>query len=159
MASADRLVVKVTDGATQHIKLRYTKDILPIERAEGAKSDWIDLRCATEVYMWPGDYYLIPLGVAMQLPEGYEAHIIPRSSTFEKYRILMANSYGLIDNAYAGDRDEWKFPAYATARVHIPKNERICQFRIVKTQPKIEFEVVEHLEKPNRNGIGSTGRI
>lgn len=142
----------------QTIKVKYTKpNMLPIEKYE--TGDWIDLRCGQDTYLEPGEYNLIPLGVAMQLPDGYEAHIIPRSSTFRKYKVLLANSYGLIDNSYCGDGDEWKFPVYATEETFIPKNERICQFRIVKKQPVIEFETVETLGNPDRGGLGSTGRI
>lgn len=137
--------------------LKYLRDILPIEKIEAG--DWIDLRCGKRTELKKGEYAQIPLGVAMQLPEGYEAHIIPRSSTFRKYKVILANSYGLIDNSYCGDNDEWTFPVYATESTVIPMNERICQFRIVQTQPEIEFEIAETLGNPDRGGLGSTGRI
>lgn len=139
------------------IKIKYIRDINPIEILD--TGDWIDLRCGSDTWVEPGEYVQIPLGVAMELPEGYEAHVIPRSSTFRKYKILLANSMGLIDNSYCGNKDEWHFPAYATEEVKIPKNERICQFRIVPVQPKIEFEIVDKLDSPDRGGFGSTGRI
>ena len=115
-----------------------------------------------------GEKKLIPLGVAMQLPKGYFAEIVPRSSTFSKYGIIMTNSVGIIDESYCGDNDEWRFPAMALypndfrngkTCCFIPKNERIAQFRIVKKQPKIEFIRVEELGNEDRGGIGSTGRI
>ena len=94
----------------------------------------------------------------MQLPKGYEAHVVPRSSTFKRYRVIMTNSVGIIDSAYCGDGDEWQFPVYSTETTIIPKNERICQFRIVKTQPYAVIEKVDHLGNKNRGGLGSTGR-
>ena len=139
------------------IKIKYLRDILPIEKIE--KGEWIDLRCGMDIAMKKGEYRQIPLGVAMQLPDGYEAHVIPRSSTFKKYHALLANSYGLIDNSYCGDNDEWTFPALATEDTVIPKNERICQFRILPIQPEIDFEIVNVLGNPDRKGLGSTGRV
>ena len=93
----------------------------------------------------------------MILPEGYEAHVLPRSSTAGKFGIICANSMGVIDNSYSGNEDEWRFPAYAIRNTIITKGDRICQFRIVKNQPELEFEVVEHLNDISRGGIGSTG--
>lgn len=124
----------------------------------GGKSDWIDLRAAEDVSMKAGEFCLIPLGVAMKLPEGYEAHVIPRSSTYKHYGILQTNSCGLIDESYCGDRDQWFFPALAMRDTVIHKNDRICQFRIMKHQPEIFFEETEELTGENRGGFGSTGR-
>lgn len=138
------------------IKVReITQGCCPIKTEQG---DWIDLKTARDVELNTNEFKLIPLGVAIELPEGYEAHIIPRSSTFLKTKALQANSYGLIDNAYCGDHDEWHFPALATEHVKIPRGTRICQFRIVEKQPEIEFEVVETLGNEDRGGFGSTGR-
>lgn len=138
------------------IKIKYLKDILPIETRD--VGDWIDLRAAEDVYMAKGDEKMIPLGVAMELPKGYEALVAPRSSTFKKYHIMLANSIGIIDESYKGDNDEWHFPAYAVRDTFIEKNERICQFRIIEHQPKVGFVQVLHLGNPNRGGLGSTGR-
>lgn len=121
------------------------------------QGDWIDLRSRIDVVLFKGEYMLIPLGIAMEIPEGYEAHIAPRSSTFKHYGILQTNSVGVIDNSYCGDNDEWCFPAYATRQTTIEKGERICQFRIIKKQPEIEFQEVETLGNPDRGGFGSTG--
>ena len=137
----------------EKIKIKYLADIEPLEQ----HGDWIDLRAAEDVELKKGEYKLIPLGVAMQLPEGYEAHVLPRSSTFKKHKIILANSIGIIDNDYCGDGDEWHFPAYATEDTFIKKNDRICQFRIVKNQPEIMFEVVDILGNDDRGGLGSTG--
>ena len=142
-------------GDSMEIKIKYLEDIEPIEQKDG--SDWIDLRTAQDIHMSIGEFKLIPLGVAMQLPDGYEAQVIPRSSTFKNWGILLANSFGLIDESYCGNSDEWKFPAIAFKETHIPKNTRICQFRIQKKQPSIKFTTVNDLGNPNRGGIGSTG--
>ncbi len=122
------------------------------------KSDWIDLRAAETVDMEPMEFKLIPLGIAMQLPAGYEAHVIPRSSTFKNFGIVQANSMGLIDESYCGDNDQWYFPAIALRKTTIHANDRICQFRIMKHQPQIEFREVDNLNNESRGGIGSTGK-
>lgn len=137
------------------IKIKYLTDIEKIEKIE--VGDMIDLRCAEDIEMHKGEFKLIPLGVAMELPEGYEAHVYPRSSTFKKHKILLSNSVGVIDCSYNGDGDQWQFPAYAMEDTFIPKNTRICQFRIFENQPDIELVEVESLGNENRGGIGSTG--
>ncbi|MDY3281162.1 dUTP diphosphatase [Dysosmobacter sp.] len=134
----------------------FHEDMEPLCYVEG-KSDWIDLRAAEEVTLKAGEFRLIPLGVAMALPEGYEAHLAPRSSTFKNYGILQTNSIGVVDWSYRGDNDEWRMPVYATRDVTIEKGARICQFRIVENQPKLNFVRVEHLDGPDRGGFGSTG--
>lgn len=139
------------------IKIRYLRDIQKIERFN--VGDWIDLRAAEDVMIDSGQFKLIPLGVAMELPQGYEALVAPRSSTFKKLGIILANSIGIIDESYQGDGDEWHFPAYAVKDTFIHKNERICQFRIIKHQPMIRLLEVDHLGNEDRGGIGSTGRI
>jgi dUTP pyrophosphatase len=119
--------------------------------------DWIDLRAAEEVHLKAGEYKLIPLGVVMELPQGYEALVAPRSSTFKKCGIVMTNSIGIIDESYKGDNDEWHFPAYAVRDTVIHKNERICQFRIMAHQPLIHLKEVETMGNKDRGGFGSTG--
>ena len=135
----------------------FHEDMEPLCYVDG-KSDWIDLRAAEEVTLKAGEFALIPLGVAMALPEGYEAHLAPRSSTFKNYGILQTNSIGVVDWSYRGDNDEWRMPVYATRDVTIEKNARICQFRIVRNQPPLTFTRVEHLDGPDRGGFGSTGK-
>lgn len=139
------------------IKLKYTVEGVS-SVAKIREGDWIDLYAADSVRLQAGDFKLIPLGVAMKLPTGYEAHVVPRSSTYMKYHVIQANSMGVIDNAYCGDLDEWKFPAYATEDTFIPAGDRICQFRIVRKQPSIKFAIVSTLGGKNRGGFGSTGR-
>lgn len=138
------------------VKIKYVKDeMVKIKQIENG--DWIDLRVAEDVHLEPNEFKLIPLGVAMALPTNHEALVIPRSSTFKNYGIIQANSIGLIDETYCGDNDEWKFPAYATRAVDIPKNARICQFRIFKHQPTVVLVEAEHLSDTDRGGFGSTG--
>ena len=139
------------------IKIKYLRDIQKIEKFN--VGDWVDLRAAEDIVMKAGEYKMIPLGVAMELPNGYEALVAPRSSTFIKYDILLANSIGIIDETYKGDNDEWHFPALAINDTIIHKNERICQFRIIEHQPLFILKEVESLNNPNRGGIGSTGRV
>lgn len=139
------------------IKIKYfDNEIDKIEKID--KGDWIDLRSAETVEMKQGEYRLIKLGVGMTLPEGYEAHIVPRSSTFKNFGIIQTNHCGVIDESYCGDNNQWHFPAYALRDTIIHKNDRICQFRIVKKQPAVEFEVVDHLSETNRGGFGSTSK-
>ena len=137
------------------IKIKYFTDIEHIEKI--SQGDWIDLRAAETVSLSKGEFKLISLGVGMILPDGYEAHIVPRSSTFKKFHIIQTNHMGIIDNSYCGEQDEWKFPALAVEDTVINKNDRICQFRIVKKQPEIVFEQVEKLSDTSRGGFGSTG--
>ena len=137
------------------IKIKYFTDIEHIEKI--SQGDWIDLRAAETVSLSKGEFKLISLGVGMILPDGYEAHIVPRSSTFKKFHIIQTNHMGIIDNSYCGEQDEWKFPALAVEDTIINKNDRICQFRIVKKQPEIVFEQVEKLSNTSRGGFGSTG--
>ena len=119
--------------------------------------DWIDLRAAERIELKAGEFKLIPLGVAMALPEGYEANVVPRSSTFKKYGVIQTNSFGVIDFSYRGDKDQWFMPVYAMRDTVIDFDDRICQFRIVENQPKITFTEVDHLDNESRGGFGSTG--
>ena len=133
----------------------FDNEITPLEKI--AKGDWIDLRAAEDVKLPAGSFKLIRLGVGMILPEGFEAHIAPRSSTFKNFGIIQTNSPGIVDNSYSGEADEWRMPVYALRDTVICKNDRICQFRIVEKQPDIEFKTVSHLHAESRGGFGSTG--
>lgn len=139
------------------IKIKYLRGVESIEMFKNG--DWVDLRAAEDIKYNSGSFFMIPLGVAMQLPEGYEAIVAPRSSTFKKYGIIMVNSVGVIDESYCGNNDEWQFPAYAVYGGMIHKNERICQFRIIKHQPKLHLIPVEDLGNEDRGGFGSSGSI
>lgn len=141
------------------IKIKYfDKDIEKLTYIGGGKSNWIDLRSAETVHLKKGEFHLIPLGVGMKLPEGYEAHIVPRSSTYKNFKIIQTNHMGIIDNSYSGDSDQWMMPVIAMEDTVIHKNDRICQFRIEKIQPQIEFEEVKHLDEVSRGGFGSSGK-
>jgi dUTP pyrophosphatase len=139
------------------IKIKYhSNEIDKITNIE-YKSDWYDLRSAENVSLKAGEYKLISLGVSMELPEGYEAYIIPRSSTFKNFGIIQTNHFGLVDESYHGNNDIWKFSAYALRDTEIKVNDRICQFRIQKKMPIIKFKEVDFLDNEDRNGFGSTG--
>ena len=140
------------------IRIKYFSDKIDKLTYVDGKSDWIDLRASEDVELKAGEFKLIPLGVAMELPKGYEAHLVQRSSTFKNYGILQTNSCGIIDCSYCGDEDMWRMPVYATRDTMIHQNDRICQFRIVENQPKITFDEVESLGNADRGGFGSTGR-
>jgi dUTP pyrophosphatase len=151
-------VMRESFDVTETIEIKYMDaDIERIEKID--VGDWIDLRCAEDIVMYSGEYKAIPLGVAMKLPEGYEAIVAPRSSTFKKYGLVMANSIGIIDESYCGSDDQWHFLAYAMHGCKIKKNERICQFRIFKHQPPVVLREVDKLSAVNRGGMGSTGRM
>jgi dUTP pyrophosphatase len=155
----------------EKIKIKYHDGVEPIEKL--TIGDWIDLRAAENVFIPLNEFALISLGVSMKLPDGYEAHIVPRSSTFKTWGIIQTNHTGIVDNSYCGTNDVWKLPVFCLEeRGELPdpsgendtllgtwihKNDRICQFRIVKKQPEIEFEVVNHLNSKSRGGFGSTG--
>lgn len=140
------------------IEIKYhSQDINKLTYIDG-KSDWIDLRSAEDVELKAGEFKLISLGVSMKLPEGYEAHVVPRSSTFKNYGIIQTNHCGIIDESYCGTDDVWKFPAYALRDTVIHKNDRICQFRIIEHQPTIIFAETDKLDNENRGGFGSTGK-
>lgn len=141
-----------------NIKIKYFTDKMERLTYIDGKSDWIDMRAAEDVELKSGDFRLIPLGVAMELPQGYEAHLVPRSSTFKNFGIIQTNHMGVIDETYCGDNDQWFFPAYALRDTQIREGDRICQFRIMQHQPAISFEEVESLGRVDRGGLGSTGR-
>lgn len=141
----------------QTITIKYFTDRIDRLTYIDGKSDWIDLRAAEDVTLQAGEFKLIPLGVAMKLPSGYEAHIVPRSSTFKNFGIIQTNHQGIVDETYCGDGDQWFFPAYALRDTTIRVNDRICQFRIMEHQPTIWFDEVSALMDQDRGGIGSTG--
>ena len=140
------------------IKIKYFNDKLEKLTYIDGKSDWIDLRASEDVDLKQGEFKLIPLGVAMQLPKGYEAHIVPRSPTFKNFGIIQTNHQGVVDCSYCGDNDQWFMPALAVRDTHISFNDRICQFRIMENQPKIAFDEVVSLISTDRGGFGSTGK-
>ena len=141
----------------EKIVIKYFTDKIEKLRYIDGKSDWIDLRAAEDVTMKKGEFKLISLGIAMQLPKGYEAHVVPRSSTYKNFGIIQANHMGVIDESYCGDNDCWFFPAIAVRDTEIHVNDRICQFRIMEHQPVIKFEETDVLTGKDRGGFGSSG--
>lgn len=138
------------------IKVKYfSKEVPRLNKID--KGDWIDLTASESIELNPGDHKLIPLGIAVKLPDGYEAHIAPRSSTFKNFGVLQTNSVGVVDETYCGDNDQWFMSVYATRRQTIYKGDRICQFRIMKKMPVVLIEEVDMLNEPDRGGHGSTG--
>lgn len=140
------------------IKIKYFSDRIEKLGYIAGNSDWIDLRVAEETVMKKGEFKLIKLGVAMELPAGYEAHIVPRSSTYKNFGLIQTNSMGVVDESYKGDNDEWMFPALAMRDTEIHIGDRICQFRIMKHQPEIRFEEVAFLDGTDRGGFGTSGK-
>lgn len=140
------------------IRIKYLSDEIEKLCYIDGKSDWIDLRAAKDVELKAGQSALIPLGVAMELPRGYEAHVVPRSSTFKNFGVIQTNHMGVIDETYCGDGDQWFFSAYALRDTVIRVNDRICQFRIMEHQPAFSFETVASLGNEDRGGHGSTGK-
>jgi len=139
------------------IRIKYFTDKIDKITYIAGKSDWMDLRAAEDITMKAGDFRLVPLGIGMELPKGYEAHVVPRSSTFKNYGLIQTNSMGVVDESYCGDNDQWYWPAYATRDVTIHANDRICQFRIMEHQPAFNFIEVDELGGEDRGGFGSTG--
>ena len=141
---------------TKTIKIKYhNPNVDKIKKIN--VGDWIDLRASETVKLNAGEFKLISLGVSMKLPEGYEAHIVPRSSTFKNFGVIQTNHCGIIDNSYSGTNDVWMFPAYALRDTTISENDRVCQFRIIEKMPEVSFEEVEELDGEDRGGFGSTG--
>lgn len=138
------------------IQIRYHEGAEPLEILN--QGDWIDLKAAETVTLKAGEFRKISLGVSMKLPEGYEAHIVPRSSTFRNWGIIQVNCVGIIDNSYCGDDDIWGYQVMAMRDTTIERGDRICQFRLMKKMEKPELITVEHLTGPNRGGFGSTGK-
>lgn len=138
------------------LQIKYFSDSID-KIAKIDKGDWIDLRSAETVKLKAGEFRIIKLGIGMILPDGYEAHIVPRSSTYKNFKILQTNSMGVIDNSYSGENDEWGMPVVAMEDTEIRVNDRVCQFRIMPKMPNIDIVTVEHLNDISRGGFGSTG--
>ena len=157
----DNLTTVESEDISLKIRCKFfDKTVYPdgLQKIGGNRSDWIDLRAAEDVTLKKGEVYYIPLGVAIELPKGYEALVAPRSSTPKNFFVIMANSIGVIDETFRGDNDQWCMPAYAIQDTEIKKGERVCQFRIIEHQPEIEFEVVDHLGNEDRGGWGTSGK-
>lgn len=148
--------MEVVENYGKVIKIKYhVEGLEPVKQAH--PFEWCDLRSAETVELKKGDFKLIDLGVSIALPEGYEAILAPRSSTFKNYGVIMSNSIGVIDHLYRGNEDRWMMPVYATRDTVINKNDRICQFRIQECQPTLYFSETDDMGDESRGGLGSTG--
>ena len=143
------------------IRIKYLEGAKRMEKI--AKGNWIDVYAYEDVFVPVNERKMINLGFALELPNGYEGHLAPRSSTFKTWGIIQTNSVGVVDDTYIGDGDIWHMPVYClTAKdeggTWIRKGDKIGQFRIMETMPKIEFEEVDSFGNSNRGGFGSTGK-
>lgn len=139
---------------SETIKIRYI-DSPALE--QNKKGGCIDLYNANEITLKKGEWGFIHLGVSMKLPDGYDALLLPRSSTFKRYGILLTNGTGYIDNIFNGQDDEWLACVLATRDITIPKGVRCFQFRLLEQQANITFEKTDNLNSNNRGSYGSTG--
>ena len=148
-----------------NIKVKYFSDDTPRLKIE-PKGDMIDLYAAEDVMLEYMEEALIPLGVAIEVPIGFRCNLLPRSSTFKKWGIIITNSMGVIDHLYCGDNDEWKLAVICLKPRHfidgkkctlIHKGDKIAQFEVVPIMPKFNLKEVDHLNNKDRGGFGSTG--
>jgi dUTP pyrophosphatase len=160
------------------IRIKYFEGATKLKKIE--KGNWIDVYSSKDVFVKEREREMIPLGFALELPQGWEAHLAPRSSTFKTWGIIQTNSVGVVDDTYIGDNDEWHMPVYCLQGKHVEKNSKILsedermyetescgtwikkgdkigQFRIMEVMPKIEFEEVESFGNSDRGGFGTTG--
>lgn len=155
------------------IRIKYFKGATKLIKIQ--KGNWIDVYANKDVFVRVGERAMIPLGFALELPKGWEAHIAPRSSTFKTWGIIQTNSVGVVDDTYIGDNDEWHMPIYclqgkasekyldeSSSEVEcdgtwIKKGDKIGQFRIMEVMPEIEFEEVDAFGNSDRGGFGTTG--
>lgn len=144
--------VKYFDGATKLKKI--------------TKGNWIDVYANKDMFIEEGTRAMIPLGFALELPNGWEGHLAPRSSTFKTWGIIQTNSVGVVDDTYIGDNDQWHMPVYCLQGKDsvdgqlgtiIKKGDKIGQFRIMEVMPQIEFEEVDSFGNADRGGFGTTG--
>lgn len=155
------------------LKIKYFEDAKKLEKIP--KGNWVDVYANKDVFVPKGERAMIPLGFALELPQGWEGHLAPRSSTFKTWGIIQTNSVGVVDDTYIGDNDQWHMPVYCLQDkdecemvynngigtkkygVWIRKGDKIGQFRIMEVMPAIEFEEVESFGNADRGGFGSTG--
>ena len=155
-----REIISSTNRIANYMLIYYHEDKYgELERLEKLENgDFIDLYVAQDTELSAGDFKLIPFGISAQLPKNHWAQVVPRSSTFKNYGLIMTNGFGVIDESYCGQDDEWFMPVYATRDTKIHKGDRIAQFRLVEKKPKPELIEIDHLSNSNRGGFGSTGR-
>lgn len=151
------------------IRIKYFEESTKLKKI--AKGNWIDVYANKDVFVKVNERAMIPLGFALELPRGWEAHLAPRSSTFKTWGIIQTNSVGVVDDTYIGDNDQWHMPVYCLEGkgtelidgeeikgTWIRKGDKIAQFRIMEVMPEIEFDEVESFGNSDRGGFGSTGK-
>ena len=158
-------------NSTSILRVKYSDPDFPTLHIT-EKGNWIDLKCSQDYTLKAGESTLIDLGVAMKLPEDFEAWLVPRSGTFKKYGLTQTNGIGIIDNSYSGNGDIWKMPVLAHQDTFVAKGERLCQFRLMPTmdamitggkpmlsiKPGLVIVEVSQLDDVDRGGFGSSGR-
>ena len=150
------------------IRIKYFDKATKLKKI--TKGNWIDVYANKDVFVKCGERAMVPLGFALELPEGWEGHLAPRSSTFKTWGIIQTNSVGVVDDTYIGDNDQWHMPVYClqgkdiesengeeVKGTWIRKGDKIGQFRIMEVMPEIEFEEVESFGNKYRGGFGTTG--
>lgn len=146
------------------IRVKYFDNATKLQKI--AKGNWIDVYANKDIFVVEGERAMIPLGFALELPKGWEAHLAPRSSTFKTWGIIQTNSVGVVDDTYIGDNDQWHMPVFCLQGkdiegidqgTWIKKGDKIGQFRIMEVMPEIEFEEVESFGNSDRGGFGTTG--
>ncbi|ABG85823.1 dUTP diphosphatase [Clostridium perfringens] len=150
------------------IRIKYFDNATKLKKI--TKGNWIDIYANKDIFVKCGERAMVPLGFALELPEGWEGHLAPRSSTFKTWGIIQTNSVGVVDDTYIGDNDQWHMPVYClqgkdiesengeeVKGTWIRKGDKIGQFRIMEVMPEIEFEEVESFGNKDRGGFGTTG--
>ena len=150
------------------VRIKYFDGATKLEKI--AKGNWIDVYARKDIFVPVNERAMIPLGFALELPQGYEGHLAPRSSTFKSWGLIQTNSVGVVDDTYIGDNDEWHMPVYClTSKCRdtidgktkngtwVRKGDKIGQMRLMEVQPDFEFVEVDYFGNADRGGFGSTG--
>ncbi|VYU43042.1 deoxyuridine 5'-triphosphate nucleotidohydrolase [Clostridium tertium] len=147
------------------IRIKYFEGATRLSKI--SKGDWIDVYANKDMFIKEGERAMIPLGFALELPNGWEGHLAPRSSTFKTWGIIQTNSIGVVDSSYIGDNDQWHMPVFCiqgkneqdgVKGTFIERGDKVAQFRIMEVMPSIEFEEVDTFGNKDRGGFGSTGK-
>jgi dUTP pyrophosphatase len=142
------------------IRIKYFEGATKLKKI--SKGNWIDVYASKDIFVPLNERAMVPLGFALELPQGWEGHLAPRSSTFKTWGIIQTNSVGVVDDTYIGDNDQWHMPVYCLQAKHdngtwIRTGDKIGQFRIMEVMPEIQFDEVESFGNCDRGGFGTTG--
>lgn len=147
------------------IRIKYFDNAVKLKKI--AKGNWIDVYANKDVFVEEGSRAMVPLGFALELPEGWEGHLAPRSSTFKTWGVIQTNSVGVVDDTYIGDNDQWHMPVFCLQGKDIQDDkkgtlikigDKIGQFRIMEVMPQIEFVEVDSFGNEDRGGFGTSGK-